>query len=73
MPIYEYKCSSCEKNFEKLVMSSNFSPECPNCNSKDVSRTMSLFGFSSGGEFTSSTGKNAGCESCHSTSCSSCH
>ncbi|MBU1626255.1 zinc ribbon domain-containing protein [bacterium] len=73
MPIYEYRCSSCEEQFEKLVYGSNPELECPKCKSKDVSRLLSLFGFSSGGEFTSSNGKNSGCDTCHATSCASCH
>ena len=35
MPIYEYVCASCGKEFEKLVRQSSPAPECPDCHSKD--------------------------------------
>ena len=51
MPIYEYNCSQCDHEFEKLVFSSSEKVDCPNCKSKKVSRKMSTFAFSSGGKF----------------------
>jgi len=77
MPIYEYKCNACKKDFETLVMGS-FKPQCPVCDSQDLSRLMSTCGFvskstGSGGEsqVTTSAG-SSGCGSCASTNCGSC-
>ncbi len=53
MPIYEYHCSQCEHEFEKLVFNSSEKIVCPKCKSKKVNRMMSAFAFSSGGKFKS--------------------
>jgi len=76
MPIYEYKCNACGKNFETLVMGKTI-PECPSCAGKDLSRLMSACGFvskSSGpsGETTAKSAGSSSCGSCSSSSCSSC-
>jgi len=76
MPIYEYKCNACGKNFETLVMG-NTIPGCPSCAGKDLSRLMSACGFvsKSSGPSGETTAKSAGassCRSCSSSSCSSC-
>ena len=45
MPIYEYTCKSCQMNFEKLVrtMSGNETIHCPECDSAQTARAMSVF------------------------------
>jgi len=45
MPIYEYHCDACEKNFECLILGSE-QPECPSCNSKKVKKLISHAAFS---------------------------
>ncbi|MBN1851041.1 MAG: zinc ribbon domain-containing protein [Deltaproteobacteria bacterium] len=49
MPIYEFKCNQCGKNFEKLVFPSDDEGTftCPSCGRKDVSRLLSAFARSS--------------------------
>ena len=46
MPIFEYKCNHCEKDFERLVF---FGEEndiaCPECKSKGVFKKMSASSF----------------------------
>lgn len=37
MPIYEYKCKACGKQFEKLVRHSD-TPDCPDCQSCELER-----------------------------------
>ncbi|MBT3386291.1 MAG: zinc ribbon domain-containing protein [Desulfobacula sp.] len=76
MPIYEYKCKACDKRFETLVMGSS-TPECPFCDSQDLSRLMSACGFISkssgpGNETQVKSSASSGCGSCSSSSCSSC-
>jgi len=53
MPIYEYHCSNCNKEFEKLMGFSDpniNSPECPECQSNNTNRRLSkVASFSSRG------------------------
>jgi putative FmdB family regulatory protein len=42
MPIYEYKCSQCSHQFEKLVKMSDQTPACPACAGSQVERAVSL-------------------------------
>jgi putative FmdB family regulatory protein len=74
MPIYEYVCCACGKEFETLVFGSE-TPDCPACNHTDVRRLMSACGFvskSGGGETVSSSAGASSCGGCSATSCSSC-
>ncbi len=41
MPIYEYACSACGKEFEKLVRQSSPAPACPDCHSSDLHKKLS--------------------------------
>jgi len=36
MPIYEYKCSKCDEEFETLVFRSDESVACPQCKGENV-------------------------------------
>jgi len=73
MPIYEYHCESCNKDFECLVFG-NEKPDCPSCDSTEVCRLMSTCGFvskGSGGQTQSSSAGSA-CGGCTASSCSGC-
>jgi len=72
MPIYEYTCANCNKDFETLVFRSDEEVSCPRCKGTDVHRLMSACGFKSSGSFTPASG-SSGCSGCSSTNCSSCH
>ncbi len=72
MPIYEYQCSQCKNEFEKLVLNTSEKIACPKCKSKKVQRVMSAFAFSVGGKFKSTAGASS-CGSCAATSCSTCN
>ena len=41
MPIYEYSCRNCTHQFEALVRGSRV-PKCPECESPDLERLLSL-------------------------------
>jgi putative FmdB family regulatory protein len=46
MPIYEYCCEGCGREFETLVLG-KAEPECPSCQSRDLKRLLSLPNVSS--------------------------
>ena len=43
MPIFEYRCDACGKEFEKLVRQSDPAPACPSCRSSDLAKKLSTF------------------------------
>lgn len=45
MPIYEYKCSECHHQFEKLIRVSGADgpTKCPECGEREPQRVMSSF------------------------------
>lgn len=46
MPIFEYKCKQCDKNFERLVFAGEEKNVfCPECKSKEVHKEMSATSF----------------------------
>ncbi len=48
MPLYEYRCGKCSKEFELLVLKS-VSVECPLCRSQELEQLISGFAVSSDG------------------------
>ena len=42
MPIYEYACQDCGREFEALVRSDTVA-ECPACHSRQLARQLSVF------------------------------
>ncbi len=47
MPIYEYRCRGCGKDFEKYLHAASSGVVCPTCASADVMRKLSVFGLRS--------------------------
>lgn len=45
MPIFDYKCKNCGKEFEKLVRKEE-DKACPDCASKELEQKVSAPGFS---------------------------
>ncbi len=62
MPIYEYACNACGKDFEKLVRESSPAPECPACHSTDLHKKLSAFAPMTSS--TSSANAPSPCQSC---------
>ena len=48
MPIFEYACVACGKEFETLVRGSSPAVECPNCHGTDLRKKLSAFASPSG-------------------------
>ena len=69
MPIYEYHCLVCDKDFEVLVLGKE-KIACPTCKGKKIVKLLSGFSSKSGRNFTSSHGSS--CSSCSATSCTTC-
>jgi len=42
MPIYEYACHGCGREFETLVRNGT-APDCPGCGSTDLEKKLSVF------------------------------
>ena len=62
MPIYEYRCRGCEKDFEKYVPGASTKVACPACASGDVTRKLSVFGVGvNAGAVASSMSGGGGC------------
>ncbi len=71
MPIYEFNCARCDKQFEELVFGSD-TVTCPVCGG-EVSRLMSACCFkSAAGDFKSAASSGSSCTSCAATSCAGC-
>ncbi len=71
MPIYEYMCHGCHKNFEEIVFSRSETVTCPKCASDDVERQLSVFSAPAGRSGTAEIG-GGGCGGCTPGGCG-CH
>jgi putative FmdB family regulatory protein len=60
MPIYEYRCAGCGREFEKYVSGAATAVACPECASPKVKRTLSVVGIRSGGSMMPSAGPTGG-------------
>lgn len=61
MPIYEYRCESCAKVFERFVQGRE-TPECPKCGTTGARRLLS--GFSVGAAEPKPAAGPGACGSC---------
>ncbi|MGA9722219.1 MAG: zinc ribbon domain-containing protein [Candidatus Binatus sp.] len=43
MPIYEYRCTDCDRSFEAFVRPGDSRAQCPHCDGKKLTREMSTF------------------------------
>jgi putative FmdB family regulatory protein len=48
MPLFEYRCLTCDSQFELLIRGS-MTPTCPSCGSASLERIISMFAVSSDG------------------------
>ncbi len=61
MPIFEFECQGCHREFEELVMRSDEVIECPTCGCQDARKLMSCFAV--GGD-ARRAGGGGGCGGC---------
>jgi putative FmdB family regulatory protein len=72
MPIYEYVCLDCKKEYE-VLRSFNEADKpmaCNECGGENVKRKLSVCFAQSGGQAISGAGR--GCSSCSGGNCASC-
>ncbi|NLI15767.1 MAG: zinc ribbon domain-containing protein [candidate division Zixibacteria bacterium] len=69
MPIYEYICQNCQGVFEVFVRGEG-DYACPDCDSKNIKRKPSLYGFVSSGKAVVSS--HSGCSGCAGHNCAGC-
>lgn len=48
MPLFDFRCRECGREFETLVMGSR-TPECPACHSTELDKLASTFAARTGG------------------------
>jgi len=70
MPVYEYRCKNCNREFERFLKRSDKKVVCPHCGSEELEKLFSAFGMQVKGETSSSS--TSSCTSCSATSCTSC-
>lgn len=63
MPIYEYACRSCGRQFEKLVRSDTV-VACPDCGGDDLKKLLSSFAVSVAGSAAPRIPAGGPCGSC---------
>ncbi len=71
MPLYEFHCSNCRKDFELLVRKQADLDQaaCPECGTKKVKKIFSVFGVADGSK--DQGGDLGDCGSCGAGSCPS--
>lgn len=72
MPLYEYRCKSCNAEFEKLVFGANPLVTCEKCGSGNTEKLLSRFGMGRSASTSLNTSSGSGCGSCSSSSCAGC-
>jgi putative FmdB family regulatory protein len=73
MPIYEYRCASCEHIFDELVANAQApAPACPKCGAGKSEKLMSAVGGILSGSARPSCPSGPSCQSAPSGGCRSC-
>jgi putative FmdB family regulatory protein len=66
MPLYEYRCASCQERFERYVRTWGEDVSCPRCGAAGVEKQVSTFAFTGtdGGGLRASGGCGCGRGGC---------
>ena len=64
MPLYEYHCQECQRDFERMVrfFDADQPQECPDCGGNQTVKRISTFA-TSGGSAMGNTGQSSNCSS----------
>ena len=60
MPIFEYRCRDCGKNFEAIVNSATSRALCKSCGSRKVEQLLSVFAVAGGSSTTATAAAEPG-------------
>lgn len=75
MPIYEFACAKCGREFEEIAFGDEVAP-CPHCGSHDTHKLMSACcrrrSGSSGASDYAPASPSSGCAGCSGGNCASC-
>ena len=71
MPIYEFKCLTCQDCFEFLTVSADEKIEmkCPKCGGEDIERVMSATNFQMGAQATGTPASTSTSRTCSAGTC----
>ncbi len=79
MPLHEFVCTDCGREFEELVFKEEEIVSCPECGSNNASKLMSACRFKTGGPIVQGspsssavTSRGSSCSGCSGGSCSTC-
>ena len=72
MPIFEYICQDCGRDFERIVPRYDSPADCPHCNSEKVEKQLSVFAVSGGSSSSEGDFSDAGCGRCGAASPGMC-
>jgi putative FmdB family regulatory protein len=72
MPLFDFRCKKCRKEFEALVLGDDI-PVCPHCGAKKLEKLMSTFAVGGKGAGENQAAASSKCSGCSGGSCSSCH
>jgi putative FmdB family regulatory protein len=61
MPMYEYRCGGCGREFERYVATPTAGVTCPACASANVKRKLSLFAFKAEGAVSTAMPSGGSC------------
>ena len=73
MPIYEYQCDACSKEFEELVYGDE-DPPCPQCGADKTRKLMSrpCYHMAGGDGYAPSSSGGSACAGCSGGNCATC-
>jgi putative FmdB family regulatory protein len=63
MPLFEYRCNDCGRDFEKIVPRHDSQTDCPHCASVDIEKQLSVFAVAGSAESDASDAAQ-GCGRC---------
>lgn len=80
MPIFEYRCADCGREFEEIVIGDPDTVTCPQCGSAKTGKLMSCCRFKSAGgggggeaDSASASSSSSSCAGCSGGNCATCH